>query len=358
MKRNDLWEFFILILSIYVIIELGYEIIFPLTGTSIQIINDIDFAICMVFLGDFFYFLFKTDDKKAYFKKYWIDLVASIPFMTFFRFFRLTRVFRIIRLTRGLKAVIPIVRKLGTSKSQNILIAYVSILILVLFYCSLAFYECEKEINSNVHTFFDAFWWAFVSITTIGYGDIYPVTTEGRIIGMILILFGLGLFSIITAELATKFMKLAKNKESIRMNSVVVGMNPIEETITWKQRISNFQKALKQLQKFINKGSLNELEEQGLIQAFEYTYELAWKVMKDYFEYQGNTHITGSRDAITEAFQNGLIEDEEGWLKMIKSRNKSAHTYNEETAKEIKTKIFDHYSGLFDAFNHKMDSLL
>jgi nucleotidyltransferase substrate binding protein (TIGR01987 family) len=357
MKRIGLWEIFIMFLSIYVIIELGYEIIFPLTGVSIKIINDIDFVICIIFLGDFFYFLFKTDDKKAYFKKYWIDLIASIPFMTFLRFFRLTRVIRIIRLSRGIKAIIPIVRKLGTSKSQNILIAYVSILILVLFYCSLAFFECEKEINNNVHTFFDAFWWAFVSITTIGYGDIYPITTEGRIIGMILILFGLGLFSIITAELATKFMKLAKNKESIRMISLETGMNSMEETTTWKQRISNFQKALKQLQKFINKGSLSELEEQGLIQAFEYTYELAWKVMKDYFEYQGNTHITGSRDAITEAHQNGLIEDGEGWMKMIKSRNKSSHTYNEETVKEIKTKIFDHYFELFVAFNNKINSL-
>lgn len=83
----------------------------------------------------------------------------------------------------------------------------------------------------------------------------------------------------------------------------------MEEDIRWKQRFENYLKALGQLQKFIAKGNLNELEEQGLIQAFEFTHELAWNVMKDYFEYQGNTTITGSRDATREAFQKGLIQD-------------------------------------------------
>ena len=95
---------------------------------------------------------------------------------------------------------------------------------------------------------------------------------------------------------------------------------------TWKQRFSNYLKALTQLQKFIDKGDLNEVEEQGLRQAFEFTHELAWNVMKDYFEYQGNTSITGSRDAAREAFQNGLIEDGHQWMEMIKSR-KSIFSY-------------------------------
>ena len=70
-----------------------------------------------------------------------------------------------------------------------------------------------------------------------------------------------------------------------------------EKDIRWKQRFSNYQKALFQLDKFIEKGDLNELEEQGLVQAFEYTYELAWNVMKDYFTYeQADENITGSRD--------------------------------------------------------------
>lgn len=132
----------------------------------------------------------------------------------------------------------------------------------------------------------------------------------------------------------------------------------MEEDIRWKQRLVNYQKALGQLQKFIAKGELNELEEQGLIQAFEFTHELAWNVMKDYFEYQGTTSITGSRDATREAFQRGLVQDGAQWMEMIKSRSQSSHTYNESTAKEIKDKVLLAYYDLFVVFNEKMKTLL
>jgi nucleotidyltransferase substrate binding protein (TIGR01987 family) len=128
--------------------------------------------------------------------------------------------------------------------------------------------------------------------------------------------------------------------------------------IRWKQRFANYEKALTQLQKFIDKGDLNELEEQGLIQAFEFTHELAWKVMKDYFEYQGNTSITGSRDATREAFNAGLIGNGDSWMEMIASRNLSSHTYNLETADEIKNKIISSYYSSFVTFYDKMKTYL
>lgn len=132
----------------------------------------------------------------------------------------------------------------------------------------------------------------------------------------------------------------------------------MEEDIRWKQRFGNYLKALGQLQKFIVKDNLNELEEQGLIQAFEFTHELAWNVMKDYFEYQGNTTITGSRDATREAFQKGLIQDGAQWMEMIKSRNQSTHTYNESTANDIRDRILNYYYDLFVSFKEKMKEFL
>lgn len=129
------------------------------------------------------------------------------------------------------------------------------------------------------------------------------------------------------------------------------------QDIRWIQRLNNFEKALGQLKKFIDKADLNELEQQGLIQAFEFTHELAWNVMKDYFEYQGDTTITGSRDATRTAFQMGLIQNGEGWMEMIKSRNQSTHTYNEATALEIVQKILTLYYGLFLEFKNKMGTL-
>jgi len=87
-----------------------------------------------------------------------------------------------------------------------------------------------------------------------------------------------------------------------------------EADIRWIQRLNNFSKALCLLTKFIEKGALNELEKQGLIQVFEYTYELAWNTLKDYFEDQGETGIGGSRDAFRLAFKRGLIENGEAWI--------------------------------------------
>ena len=107
------------------------------------------------------------------------------------------------------------------------------------------------------------------------------------------------------------------------------------QSIRWQQRLNNFKKAFAQLRKFIDKGDLNELEEQGLIQAFEYTFELAWNVIKDYFTFQGLEGIHGSRDAIRLAFNRGLIGDGDGWMAMLKSRIQSSHTYEEETARKI-----------------------
>jgi nucleotidyltransferase substrate binding protein (TIGR01987 family) len=123
----------------------------------------------------------------------------------------------------------------------------------------------------------------------------------------------------------------------------------------WQQRFSNYQKALHQLTRFIEKQDLNELEQQGLIKAFEYTYELAWKVIKDYYENQGETGIQGSRDAIRLAFQRGLIEDGEQWMNMIKSRIASVHTYNLEIAAQISQDIHDIYFLLFVKLREKLE---
>ena len=117
----------------------------------------------------------------------------------------------------------------------------------------------------------------------------------------------------------------------------------INKDIRWIQRLSNFIKALQQLSEFVKKEKLNKLEEQGLIQSFEYNFELAWNTVKDFYESQGETNIMGSRDAIRLAFNRGLIENGETWMRMIKSRAQTTHTYNEKTAKEIVTDILKHY---------------
>ena len=130
--------------------------------------------------------------------------------------------------------------------------------------------------------------------------------------------------------------------------------------VRWQQRLANYRKALAQLDAAVNLAhsrELTDLERQGLIQAFEFTHELAWNVMKDYFAYQGQSDITGSRDAIREAFDKGLITDGEGWMEMIRSRNQTAHAYNEQVAAEITQRVIEQYQPLFQAFQSRMGEL-
>lgn len=119
------------------------------------------------------------------------------------------------------------------------------------------------------------------------------------------------------------------------------------QDIRWKQRFVNYQSALSQLIKFIDKGELNELEEQGLIQAFEYTHELAWNVLRDYLLEKGHQNIHGSKDASRTAFKLELIKDGDSWMDMIRDRNRTNHTYNQETADSIANNIKQRFFGLF-----------
>ena len=130
--------------------------------------------------------------------------------------------------------------------------------------------------------------------------------------------------------------------------------------IRWEQRLNNLQSALAQLADAVALADTRELsllEQQGLIQAFEFTHELAWNVMKDYAIFQGNSTIAGSRDATREAFKMGLVENGDVWMEMIKSRNQTSHTYNKRLATEIAEKIETVFYAEFKLFSDKMDSL-
>lgn len=133
-----------------------------------------------------------------------------------------------------------------------------------------------------------------------------------------------------------------------------------DQDIRWIQRFNHFSKAFAQLKEAVElseQRELSKLEEQGLIQAFEYTHELAWKVLRDFLEERGVQKIYGSKDATREAFKAGLIENGEVWMKMIESRNLTSHTYNEETATEIVTAVIHSYTAEFFDFLVRMQKL-
>nr|WP_286674363.1 nucleotidyltransferase substrate binding protein [Clostridium sp. ZBS15] len=116
----------------------------------------------------------------------------------------------------------------------------------------------------------------------------------------------------------------------------------MNEDIRWKQRLSNFKKAAIQLTEFIEKGELNKFEVQGLIQCFEYTFELAWKTMKDYLELEG-FEVKSPRSTIQTAFQTQLITNGHIWIDALQKRNLMAHTYDESVAEQAEELIRKQY---------------
>jgi len=132
------------------------------------------------------------------------------------------------------------------------------------------------------------------------------------------------------------------------------------EDTRWRQRLDSFCQARHQLQAAVDLGRqrpLSELEQQGLIQAFEFTHELAWNVMKDYLAQFGTSRLIGSRDSTRAAFAAELIENGEDWMDMIVSRNLTSHTYNLEIAAALAKKIAECYAPLFSLFEQKMTEL-
>ena len=128
--------------------------------------------------------------------------------------------------------------------------------------------------------------------------------------------------------------------------------------VRWQQRFSNYRRALEQLEDFFEPPALNEREQQGLIKAFEYTFELAWNTLRDLLRSQGNGDLLGSRDTLREAFRLGLIADGEAWMLMIQDRNLTSHTYNRATAVEIGAHIRGAYLSCFQALRSRLDQRL
>jgi len=132
------------------------------------------------------------------------------------------------------------------------------------------------------------------------------------------------------------------------------------QDVRWRQRFQNYRLALARLSEAVNlsrQRELSDLEKQGLVQAFEFTHELAWNTMKDYLEEQGFVGLIGSKDVTRQAFKSGLIEDGDAWMEMIKARNLSSHTYQEKIAADMVKEILTRFHPAFVAMELRLAAL-
>ncbi len=208
-QARKIYNYVIFILSLYVLVELSLEFLIDFPAKLLQITAIIDFIICMIFLSDWVYFLLKAEKKGSYFLSRIFDLVSAIPFIPGLRFLR---VFRIFRFLRGFRGIMGLARAFNKKPMESALLYYIVYLVIIFFYCTMAYNRYEVGINSDLKSFGDAVWLAFTTLTTIGYGDIHPDTSEVRIVSAILVVTGTGFFALLSGEFATILIKASRKQ--------------------------------------------------------------------------------------------------------------------------------------------------
>jgi voltage-gated potassium channel len=198
-------NFLVVVLSIYVLGALLIDTIFKLPPAISELLCYIDHAICIVFFIDFAIRFYHAEGKMKFMRWGWIDLISSIPAIGFLRVGRAFRLIRLLRVLRAFRTTSNLIRHIFQNRAQGAFATVSIIAILLVIFCSIAILQVETDPNSNIKTAEDAIWWAYVTITTVGYGDKYPITTEGRLIAVILMTGGVGLFGTFTAFVASWF---------------------------------------------------------------------------------------------------------------------------------------------------------
>jgi len=222
------WQLTMLVLCAYALAAIFVDTIYSLPKEISALLMFIDNIICIFFLADFFWNLFTAKSKLDYMKWGWIDLISSIPYLPFLRF---GRILRIIRILRGLRSAKFLLSFIYTRRADNAFMSITLFTIIMVIFSSIAILNVENAPEANIKTAEDALWWTMTTITTVGYGDKYPVTTEGRIVATILMITGVGLFGTFTAFIASQILNPAREKEDRLMAAMKKEMDEIKVKI-------------------------------------------------------------------------------------------------------------------------------
>ncbi|MDD5149897.1 MAG: ion transporter [Flavobacterium sp.] len=209
-EKDDKLGYFniiIMVLTIYVLGALLLETIFVLPPETSKLLKFIDNVICLLFFVDFTVRFYKAENKLKFMRWGWIDLISSIPMINYFRAGRLLRLIRLFRIVRAFRSSRMLLHHIFKNKAKGTFTTVSIFAVMLIIFSSIAILQVENTKEGNIKTAEDALWWAYVTITTVGYGDKFPVTTEGRIIAVVLMTAGVGLFGTFTAYASSFFVE-------------------------------------------------------------------------------------------------------------------------------------------------------
>lgn len=217
------WLLYYEILITFSILTYGILILQNSVGSTHSFMEQdlvlIDMGFILFFIGEYLIRLYLSPNKWKFIKTNWFDLVAMIPLDTFFRMARIMRIIRVIHLFRRSFILSTFFR----SKEIKLSLIIVSLIVL---WGATGFYFVEHQINENITSYFDAIWWAIVTTTTVGYGDISPLTIGGRMIAIVLMLTGIGLIGSVTASVASHFIESIEDEKEPAQKE-----NPVQQEL-------------------------------------------------------------------------------------------------------------------------------
>lgn len=220
-RQNTPYQLFMLVLCVWALAVLAVGTFVNWSDSTKAILNYADNAVCVVFFMDFVVTLHRTPRKAHYLLTWgWVDLLSSIPMIDALRWGRAARLMRLLRVLRGLRSARALTQFVVGRRAESALLASVLVVLLLLVASSIAILEFEIPQGGNITNAEDAMWWAISTMTTVGYGDRYPVSSEGRLVAIFLMAAGVGVFGTLSGAVASWFLSPAAKETDVDLEEM------------------------------------------------------------------------------------------------------------------------------------------